>query len=183
MKVISGVAHGHNLKSPDGLDVRPTLARIKESIFNSLMPQISGSIFLDLFSGSGAMGIEALSRGSSKTFFVEKNKACMQVIKTNLLLTKLLDDAELVLGDVFEALHNFSQRKLLFDIIFMDPPYYKNFVQQVLLFLAEHDLLAKDGIIVCETGSKEILPDIERFDFFKSKYYTTSAVHFIKERL
>ena len=182
MKVVSGKAHGCKLKSPNGLDVRPTIARIKEAIFNSLMPRIDGSIFLDLFSGSGAMGIEALSRGSSKVFFVEKNKACMQIIKTNLSLTKLSDNADLVLGDAIDALNCFSRQKLLFDIIFMDPPYYKNFTQQILLFLAEHDILAEDGLIVCETGSKEILPDILQFDFFKSKYYNTTAVHFVRKK-
>lgn len=183
VKVIAGSAHGHNLKSPNGLDVRPTVARIKESIFNSIMPKLEGCFFLDLYSGSGAIGIEALSRGSQKTFFVEKNKMCVQIIKKNLELTKLNDRSKIICGDCRDILKKIWEQQILFDIIFMDPPYYKNLVSETLKILSRYKLLKDDGIIICETYSKEILPSITQFDFFKYKRYNTTTISYIKYKV
>lgn len=182
MKVIAGIARGCNLKSPNGLEVRPTIARIKESIFNVIMPEISGSFFLDLFSGSGAIGIEALSRGSYKTYFVEKNKLCVNIIKNNLALTKLDKNAEIICKDVRNALNEFCRKNILFDIIFMDPPYYKNLAKETLFLIAQYKLLKENGIIISEIGSREILDLPIQFDFFKIKRYNTTTINYIKER-
>lgn len=186
MRVIAGEARGRNLKSPDKkLNVRPTISQIKEAIFNIIMPDIKDSVFLDLFSGSGSIGIEALSRGSKKVFFVEKNLACVKIIKKNLELTRLdllNNKSKVILGDARNVIKDLYKNNILFDIIFMDPPYYKNLAQESLMLLSEYNLLNKNGFIICETGSKEILPDIESFDLFKSRYYTNTHINFLARK-
>lgn len=182
MRVISGIAHGTNLKSPNGLQVRPTISRIKEAIFNSLMMKIENSIFLDLYSGSGAIGIEALSRGAKKSFFVDKNKKCIQIIQKNLELTKLINNAQIICDDCNFAIKMFCEKKILFDIVFMDPPYNKNLVNETLACMAKYNILSNDALIICETSSAEKLNQLNKFDFFKTKLYNNIMISYIRER-
>ncbi|MBQ9491556.1 MAG: 16S rRNA (guanine(966)-N(2))-methyltransferase RsmD [Firmicutes bacterium] len=184
MKVISGLVKGHKLYPIDKLNIRPTLGHIKESIFNMIMFRVENCFFLDLCSGSGAIGIEALSRGSKKVFFVEKNMACVKLIKKNLEITKLdkRNNFKIICGDAREVVKGLAQQKIFFDIIFLDPPYYKNISQEILIIIGEKNLLREDGIIICETGIDEDLPDINTFDFYRYKKYGNCKINFIRRK-
>ena len=184
MKVIAGLAKGHKLFSINKLNIRPTLAQVKESIFNIIMLKIKDCFFLDVCSGSGAIGIEALSRGSKKVFFVEKNITCVKLIKKNLEVTKLdkHNNFKIICGDAKEIVKNFVHQKIFFDIIFLDPPYYQNISQEILMIIGEKNLLRENGIVICETGLDEDLPDIDFFDFYRCKKYSNCKINFIRRK-
>ena len=147
MRVISGTAKGLKLMAPEGLDTRPTTDRVKESMFNIIQPWLPCKNVLDLFGGSGALGIEALSRGSEFCVFVENNKNAAKVIKQNIEKARLFEKSHLELNDVFLYL---SACKKSFDVIFLDPPYNKGFLNNVFAFIFEKKLLSQNGIVVVE---------------------------------
>ena len=140
MRVIAGKARRLHLKAPDGMDTRPTADRVKESLFNMINPDLYGCSFLDLFSGSGAIGIEALSRDADKAVFVDKSTVCADIIKANLEFTKLSEIAEL------------GVRGEKFDIIFMDPPYKEGYYSHVLTEIKKAGILSENGYIVAEAA-------------------------------
>lgn len=183
MHVISGLAKRTKLMPIKKLNIRPTLGHIKEAIFNIIMFDVKDCVFLDLFSGTGSIGIEALSRGSSKVVFVEKNLECVNLIKKNLAVTKLnkLNRSEVIHGNALEVIKNLVHKKIFFDIIFMDPPYYKKIAHNVLEILSENNILSENGIIICETGL-EILPEIKVFDFFRCERYGKTKINFIRRK-
>lgn len=152
MRVIAGKARRIQLKTVPGLETRPTTDRIKETLFNMLAADIYGSRFLDLFSGSGAIGIEALSRGAECAYFVENNRKAVQCIEDNLKAAHLETDARVVCSEVMGALNHISAAEPSpFHIIFMDPPYNKGFEFQVLEFLKNSRLVDEDTMIIVET--------------------------------
>ena len=140
MRVIAGSARSLKLKTLDGMDTRPTTDRIKETLFNIINPSICGSIFLDLFSGSGGIGIEALSRGAKEAVFVESNPKAMACVKENLRFTRLEHKASTMTMDVMDALRRLEKKKV-FDIIFMDPPYDRGMQRKVLEYLSDSELI------------------------------------------
>lgn len=167
MRVVSGNKRGKKLKTLEGLDVRPTTDRIKEAIFSSLQFDIPNCNFLDLFSGSGQMGIEALSRGARSATFVDNNIKSIQVIKDNLKETELFEKAIVLTSDGIEFLTQTSQK---YDIIFLDPPYNMG-LSQVSLSKIEN-CINQDGIIVCEHKYGEDIPkNVGEFEIFKNKKY------------
>ena len=147
MRVIAGSARSLRLKTLDGLDTRPTTDRIKETLFNIIGPSVYDSIFLDLFSGSGAIGIEALSRGAREAVFVENNPKAMDCIRENLKFTHLDRKATTVTSDVMNALYQLEGEKV-FDIIFMDPPYDRGLEEKVLKYLSGSELVYDDTTII-----------------------------------
>lgn len=149
MRVIAGSARSLTLKTPEGMETRPTTDRIRETLFNILMPYLCDCSFLDLFSGSGAIGIEALSRGASECIFVENNRKAAACILENLSHTRLADRGRLLTADVFAALPSLAFHGP-FDLIFMDPPYGKDLERQVLLALAGSPLLDARTLIIAE---------------------------------
>ena len=152
MRVIAGSARRLHLKTPEGLETRPTTDRIKETLFNILMPEIPGSRFLDLFAGSGGIGIEALSRGASEAVFVENNRKAAGIIRENLAFTKLSDRARVLGSDALSAIRQLSGHGR-FDLIFMDPPYQGGFYIPVLSMLQESDIADRDTLIIAEVPS------------------------------
>ncbi len=166
MQVITGSAKGISLIAPEGLDVRPTSQRVKEGIFSSIQFIVAGASVLDLFSGCGQIGIEALSRGASSAVFVENRKDSIKAIKTNLLATKLSDKAEVIDKDVNNFIVSCNEK---FDIIFLDPPYFYKNTETILI--NSGNLVSKSGIIICETDSKEVLPQrlANNFVLFRSR--------------
>ena len=138
MRVIAGAAKGHNLQTIEGLATRPTTDRIKETLFNIIAFDLPEASFLDLFSGSGAIGIEALSRGAAEAVFVENAAECQKVIQANLVHTKLQGRARLLQTDVLSALDRLAAEGKKFDIIFMDPPYEAGLYTSVLERIAEN---------------------------------------------
>ncbi|MDE6357362.1 MAG: 16S rRNA (guanine(966)-N(2))-methyltransferase RsmD [Eubacteriales bacterium] len=180
MRVISGTARGLKLKSPEGIITRPTTDRIKESLFNIIAPYIQETIFLDLFSGSGAIGIEALSRGAEKAFFVDSSKKSYELIKQNISSAKFLEKSEIYNIDCLNAIDKFAEKKVCFDIIFMDPPYSQNFVQPILNKIKEKNLLKENGIIICEQHIEDEIPIIEGLNNYRIKEYKTTKMVFFE---
>lgn len=156
MRVISGSARGRKLVSRPGESTRPTADKVKESVFNIIQAHVSGSRVLDLFAGSGALGIEALSRGADHATFVEKDFGAMNIVKTNLENTRLSDKSSLIKGDALSFLKNTDER---FDIIFIDPPYASGLYEEVFSLISSRRLLSPEGIIISEhkTGAEVTL--------------------------
>ena len=144
------------LEAPAGKDTRPTTDRIKETLFNILMPQIPGRRVLDLFAGSGGIGIEALSRGAAYCCFVDNSREAVSVIRRNLAFTKLGPSAEVLQMDAAQALALLSAREP-FDIVFLDPPYDREIEQVILPRLASSACITEDTLIVLETSLKSDL--------------------------
>lgn len=140
MRVIAGSARSLKLKTLEGIETRPTTDRIKETLFNMISPQMYDCIFLDLFAGSGGIGIEALSRGAKEAVFVEKNPKAMECVKENLKFTRLEKKGLTLTKDVMNALYQLEGEKV-FDFVFMDPPYNMGFEKRVLEYLAGSDLI------------------------------------------
>ncbi len=161
MRVISGTAKGTILYSLEGNDTRPTLDRVKEALFNMIQMNLPQSYVLDLFSGSGALGIEAISRGAKKAILCDKSKQAVGIIKKNLGKTHLAEKAIVIQEDYKKALH-FLKNKFQFDFIFLDPPYARDYAKDAVEEILQLDLLEKDGIIIIETDEEErILKEIE----------------------
>ncbi len=175
MQVISGNAKGHKLSTLKGSDTRPTAARVKESIFNIIANNIKDANILDLFAGSGALGIEALSRGARHVDFVDNNRMACEIIKQNLKYTQLYQ-----LGKVYNSTWNNYINKswnssTKYDIIFVDPPYEEKYIKPVLNIIYTKDLLSENGIIIIESDIKyDIITELKtykQFDIIKSKKY------------
>lgn len=155
MRVISGMARGTKLSSIDSIDTRPTLDRVKESLFNIIQPNISDSIVLDLFAGSGAIGIECISRGAKKAYFCEKSHQAAKMIKQNLERTRFINKSEILEQDYKKALNSYSKRNIKFNIIFIDPPYKADIAVESVKNIILLELLKKNGIIIIETDERE----------------------------
>ena len=182
MRVIAGSAKSMPLKTISGMDTRPTSDRIKETLFNMLQPYVCDCNFLDVFAGSGAIGIEALSRGASSCVFIEKNKKAVECIRGNLKFTKLADQAEVYCNDVFAAL-NFMEGRKPFDCIFMDPPYDKELEKQVLSVLSTASFVNEDTLIVVEASLNTSFDYLEEYSFelIKDKIYKTNRHIFLRK--
>ena len=182
MRVIAGTARSLPLKTVPSDEIRPTTDRTKETLFNILNPIIGGCRFLDLYSGSGGIGIEALSRGAAFVCFVENYRPAIRVITDNLNFTKLQDRAELLKEDVRNALPRLEGRKP-FDIIFMDPPFEKGLEKTTLEYLSHSSLLAEDGLIVVEASVYTDFSYLEDMGFRLERYkkYKKHAHLFIRK--
>jgi len=172
MRVISGKARGVQLKTPDGLQTRPTIDRVKEALFSIIQFDIPTAKVLDLFGGTGQLGIEALSRGAKSAVFVDAQETACRLIKENLRRTRLEQDAKVVRADYMDYL---KRSKETFDIIFLDPPYAEVFLENALKCITEIDILQSGGIIVAERPLGKELP--WEFDgYTRSKDYKYGKV-------
>jgi RNA methyltransferase, RsmD family len=183
MRVIAGRAKKTLLKAPEGFDTRPTTDKIKETLFNILNPYLADADFLDLFSGSGAIGIEALSRGAKYAAFVENNRAALDCIKLNLKNTKLETQAEIFPMEASEAIRALEIKGKVFDIVFMDPPYNKNLERDVIFALQKSNIIYCDTIIVIEASKQtsfDFLKDT-KFRIFKIKEYKSNQHVFLEQ--
>ena len=181
MRVIAGSARSLRLKTLDGMDTRPTTDRIKETLFNMLSPYLYDCSFLDLFAGSGGIGIEALSRGAMEAVFVEKNPKAMACIRENLKYTRLDRKALTISSDVMTALYRLEGEKQ-FDFIFMDPPYNQELEKKVLEYLADSQLLSDEGVIIVEASKDTSFDYLAELGFalIKEKVYKTNKHVFIE---
>lgn len=153
LRIISGKARGTKLDTLEGLDTRPTLDRIKESLFNILQNKIYESKVLDLFAGSGALGLETLSRGANEAILCDNSYKAIKIIKNNIAKTHCEKQTKVINNDYKETLEMLKNEK--FDIIFLDPPYESQFDIQALKIIIEKDMLSKEGIIVLETDNEK----------------------------
>ena len=181
MRVIAGTARSLPLKTPEGMDTRPTTDRIKETLFNMLQTKVGGSVFVDLFSGSGGIGIEAISRGANKAYFVEYDKKELACIKDNLNFTKFNDKAMVINADVCSAVDRLREEA---DIIFMDPPYESGLDVAVLRLLKNASCVTEDTLIIVEAALNRDLVEFEECGFYVSKekkYKSNKHVFLYKE--
>ena len=167
MRVITGIARGRKLVAPEGMDVRPTADKVKEGIFSAVQFELEGARVLDLFAGSGQMGIEALSRGASYGVFVDQSAEAVKVIKANLKKVKFDQKATVLQSDYLRYLSSCSEK---FDIIFLDPPYAQSHLENALQKISEIDILSEGGIIICESRRETQLPEM-RAPYRKRKEY------------
>ena len=156
MRVITGSARGRRLRELEGLETRPTTDRVKESMFNILQFDVEDSRVLDLFAGTGQLGIEALSRGAASAVFVEQRRDAVALIRENLKLTGLSERARVVNGEALAYLASAGEK---FDLIFLDPPYAAKLWKPVLEAVSRFDILSDHGIMICESPQDEELPD------------------------
>lgn len=174
MRVIAGTARSLPLKAPLGLDTRPTTDRIKETLFNILQNEVPGSVFVDLFAGSGAIGIEALSRGAQRAYFVENAAPAIQCIQQNLTFTKFTDRATLLKQDAVTALASIHEKHV--DVIFMDAPYGQGQDKRVLCALKGMPFVDESTLIIIEEDKRaefEYLKDLG-FELVRQKRYKTN---------
>lgn len=183
MRVIGGKAKGHRLASPLGMDVRPTTDRVKEAVFNSIQQYLTDATVLDLFAGAGTLGIEALSRYAKQAYFVDSSPKQMDLIKKNLVKTKILHEAVLICSDIYVAIDTFSDKDMKFDVIFMDPPYNQGFVKKTLEKLGHTEILATEGLIIVEHSLKEIPPlEVGCLQRTSTKKYGSTGVAYFRRR-
>lgn len=183
MRIIAGTARSLPLRTPDGMDTRPTSDQIKETLFNMIQGNLEGAYFLDLFAGSGQMGLESLSRGGAYSVFVDQNRKAAKCIEENIAFTKFDKNARLIVSDAVSALFT-MEGKYQFDIIFMDPPYDKGLEKTVLEYLAGSSLVKEDAIIIVEAAADTDFDYVQQLGYEITKYkkYKTNAHVFLKKK-
>lgn len=184
MRVISGTARGKKLSSLEGLATRPTLDRVKEALFNILQFDLKDAKILDLFSGSGALGIEALSRGAKEAVLCDNSHKAIQIINKNLKETRLIDKAKIVNKDYIDAIEQLHKQSQKFDIIFLDPPYKSDYAIKSIEYIIKYNLLEEDGIIVVETDDKNKIDEIKKdnkLEVYDTRKYGIVLIIFIRK--
>ena len=157
MRVITGTARGRRLKEPVGLETRPTADRVKEGIFSSIQFELEGRRVLDLFGGTGQLGIECLSRGAAHATFVDARTDAVKLIRENLALTALTNRATVLTADYATVLSGAVEK---YDLVFLDPPYETKLLERSLELISQFDILREHGIIICESPQEKSLPDL-----------------------
>ena len=182
MRIIAGTARSLPLKTIDGLDTRPTTDRIKETLFNMIQQDVPDCYFLDLFAGSGQIGLEAVSRGAAKAFFIENAKNAAACIQDNIRFTKFEDACILLQTDVISGLRTL-EGKYRFDLIFMDPPYKKELEKEVLTFLSHSSLVKPSAKIIVEAALETDFSYAEELGYtvLKEKCYKTNKHVFLQK--
>ncbi len=186
MRVIAGTSRGRRLATIIGRNIRPTSDRVREALFSILQSKLgtfAGLKVLDLFAGSGALAIEALSRGAASAVLVEKAPESGRIIRENLKLCNFSAKSELFIGDVWQALAQFKDKG--FNLIFLDPPYGQGLADRALAEIEKLELLGKNGILCAETGADEVLPEsvgqLQRID--QRRYGTTMINFYFMEQI
>lgn len=179
MRIIAGTAHGQLIKAPAGRNTRPTTDRVREAIFSALTPFLAEAKVLDAFAGSGALGLEALSRGAAQAVFCEQARAAQIVIKENLVRTKLDKQAVLLGGLAEQQLARLAEKRPAFDIVLLDPPYNKGLIAKIEPLLLADGFLAAGALVMLETAAKEpeLLAD-SRWQLLKNRVYGDTAVYY-----
>lgn len=179
MQIITGKYRGRKLISLETEKTRPTLARVKESIFAMVREEILDSVVLDLFAGSGSMGIECISEGAKKVYFVDNNKEAKKILEKNLINVK--EDYEIKILDYLDSLKDFKSNGIKFNLVFLDPPYDSVFGEKAIEKLKDLKLLQKDAIIVLEQNCKNCLQNSpDGFIIEKSRQYGIAQVTILK---
>lgn len=183
MRVISGNARGKKLVSLEGMNTRPTLDRVKEALFNIIQFDIADKDILDLFAGSGAIGIEAISRGAKSATFCDNSIDAVKIIKTNIENTRSKDKATVINKDYSLALKQLEKENKQFDIIYLDPPYKTDFANKAIEEIINLNLLSKDGIIIVETddNNKDKTINTKNIEIFDKRKYGRAILIFIRK--
>lgn len=182
IKVVGGIAGGRILKVPRGKEVRPTSNRVREALFNILEEKTVKAEVLDLYCGSGALGIEALSRGAADCVFVDKNRGCILTVRQNIKKLRLPGKVKFFNLEVTAAIRLLDKEKKRFNLIFLDPPYYRNLGTKTLRSLSHRDILKPIGLVVVEHYQKDLLPPvINSLILFRRVQYGETVLSFFKK--
>lgn len=180
MRVISGKVRGLKLNSPQGTETRPTLDRVKEALFSMLLPYVPGAKVLDLFAGSGALGIESLSRGAEKAYMIDSDKNAIDCINSNVSAAKFTEFS-VVIKDTAESFLKKTNEK--FDLIFLDPPYAGNMYAEILSLISKYRILSDDGLIIVEWDyTIGFTEELAEFSVLKEKKYGRVGITVLKWR-
>ncbi|MBQ8298989.1 MAG: 16S rRNA (guanine(966)-N(2))-methyltransferase RsmD [Clostridia bacterium] len=181
MRIIAGKKKGLNIKTIEGESTRPTRDMVREALFSILTSKVPDAKFLDLFAGSGAIGIEAISRGASEACFADINPQCIKIIKENISKANFENESRIFNLDYKILLKKIKDEK--FDIIFIDPPYNKGFGVDAINKISEYDLLSDDGVIILETDTNEEVPEeIGIYEKYNSKKYGRNILNLFKRK-
>ena len=180
LRIIAGQARGRRLRTPKGRHTRPTADRVREALFNILGHRVVGSMVLDLFAGSGAVGLEALSRGASGAVFVDNNRAALACLAINLKETGFEDRGEIIATDVRRAIFDLKSLARAFDLIYIDPPYYQDWGRVILP--AVTPLLLPGGIAVLETAAADFTCEVEHLNLFSQRVYGDTKLNIYQVR-
>ena len=182
MRIIAGIRKGMLIKTIEGESTRPTRDMVREALFSILTNEINNSKFLDLFAGSGGIGIEALSRGANGAVFVDNNKKAVDIINSNLAFTKLADKALVINSDANMAIGVCERQNKKFDIVFMDPPYNKEYEKQVLKRIANSSIISEDTLIIVEASLETNFSYVTELgmNIRKEKLYKTNKHVFLE---
>jgi 16S rRNA (guanine(966)-N(2))-methyltransferase RsmD len=179
LRVISGEFKGRKLEKLEGMEIRPTSDRVKESLFNMLGVKLYDCAFLDLFAGTGGIGIEAYSRGAEQVVFIDESAKSIKVLKTNLEKLKILDAVEVYNTDYINAISKLAMNHRKFDIIFIDPPYLKGYAQNALETISAHKVLHEEGFVIVEHDMQDKMPEnIGELNLTRQKKYGKTMLSF-----
>jgi 16S rRNA (guanine966-N2)-methyltransferase len=183
MRIISGIAKGRKILSPEGMGTRPTLDRIKQSIFNIIQNRVEGAKVVDVFAGTGSLGLEAASRGAAECYLIDKGESTFKYLRQNVENLNFNDRCRCLNMDSYAALKEFGNKGLIFDIIFLDPPYLKEMIPPAVEIISEKELLAKDGLIVAKIDtSEQLYTGNEEIELFDHRKYGNTTVCFYRYR-
>lgn len=182
MRIIAGSARGRKIVTPEGRNTRPTSDRVKESVFGIIHFKLPGTQVLDLFAGSGSLGLESLSRGAIRCIFVDKDSECIQAISKNALNLGFESSCEILRSDYTRALRLLSGRGMKFDLVFLDPPYAAGLYREAVEFIVKEGLLNHDGIIIAEHAAKQDdWANPELYTVYDVRTYGSTSVSFIRK--
>lgn len=184
MRIIAGRARGRKILSPPTMETRPTLDRVKESMFSMIQGYIPDAVVIDVFAGTGSLGLEAASRGAKECYLVDKSSVTFPVLKKNIENLGFTDFCTALNTDAYAALRNLNSRGKVFDLIFIDPPYCKDLIPEAIKIIEENSMLQEDGLIVTKIDSiEEIYEGFGKIKLVRSKVYgnTTVCLYKIKE--
>lgn len=185
MKVITGLAKGMNLETLEGEATRPTSQRVKEAVFSMIQFEIDNCTVLDLFAGSGQLGLEALSRGAKKATFCDMSRDAVNIIINNAKKTKLFDKCRISACDYNQMIRGIAGKEK-YDIIFIDPPYKDKIIPDVLKKICDHDIMSENCLVICESGEEDIFLSNkeleEKFVVYKKSRYSISYITILKPK-
>jgi len=181
MRIIGGEAKGRRLGVPKGCRIRPTSDRIKEALFNMLRP-IAGKSFLELYAGSGSVGLEALSRGAARIVFIEKNPVLVHLIHKNLRECGFEGPHEALALDVRQGVKLLESRQIRFDVLFADPPYEEEYIDRTIRLIWESNLLSQDGLAVMQHSIREPINTLDLLELYDQRRYGDTILSFLKLR-
>ncbi len=183
MKIIGGVFKGRRIDMPKRKDIRPTSDKVREALFNIIKNRIDGATVLDLFAGSGSVGIEAISWGAKDVTLVDIQKGCINAIRRNLKRLPISQDRiDIIQGDALKAIKRLSDTKMRFDLVFLDPPYYGDWIKKCLISLDDYGILYDYSIIVCEHFKKDVVPEeVGSLKMVRQKRYGDTVLTFYEK--
>lgn len=182
MRIIGGEYRSRLIAMPKGVEIRPTQDKVRQAVFN-ILGDINGRAVLELFAGSGAFGIEALSRGAKSATFVDNNFRCVQTIRSNLESLEISHSRyDIIKADALNVMARLEKTEEKFDIVFLDPPYYKDLAKKCLINIDNYDIVAPAGIVVVEHFKKDALDaELERFVFMDERHYGDTLITILRK--